>query len=156
MSTVARIFALILLLGGVVGLLFLLLALPGIASQGIGSAVFSLVFALPYALAAWVGLELFRNTDRGWRLAPLCYALQIPVVITPPLVYLWFTGVTIAVHAGRDPTGDLIMNAAPGIGANLQVAIGGGGSAFSVGVNLFALIAVIVLVRQRRRRAPGP
>ncbi|MEO1573636.1 MAG: hypothetical protein AAFU65_01600 [Pseudomonadota bacterium] len=153
MSILARFFALALLIGGVVGMLFVLLALPAMLSRSLGGALFSLLFALPNAWAAWVGLELFRDTAIGWRLSPWCYALQVPVLITPPLVYLWFTGATVAVHAGRDPTGDLIMNAAPGIGANLQVAVGGGGAAFSVGANLFALVAFVVLMRQRGRRA---
>lgn len=148
-----RILALLLLAGGVVGMLFMLIALPGMLGRGIGALLFSMLFALPNAWAAWVGLELFRGTAVGWRLGPLCYALQVPVLITPPLVYLWFTGITFAVHAGRDPTGELIMNAAPGIGANLQVALGGGGSAFSVGANLFALFAFVVLLRARRKRA---
>lgn len=158
-TLVSRLLATALCLGGLVGIGFSVILLFAAFIKGSGiREVLAVLLSLGFlALFAWtmhVGMLLFTDKPKGWRMATLLYATQIPVLGTSWIRYDWFTGINLdALLAHANATWDLGLNGRMGAASHLYIF--GGQSATYFGINLFALLACILLLKLSRTRQPA-
>jgi len=147
-SKSAKALAVLLVLGGVVGIGVALLAGYQLAQA---HWAYGLLMALLVALFAWsavTGVRLWRGDPRGWKWAVILFAAQIPVLTIPGFTYEYFTGLAVKVLGG-DVDGALTF----GIGAGANVFVGGAAPGLAYGVNLVAVAALAWLLWRRPRPA---
>lgn len=160
MSKLTKLYSAALICGGIFGLLAAGWLAYANMGNGLAGLLIVLFFAVSYALSIYIGLQRWKNTPAGRKWAPVLYASQIPVIITTPLTFQWFTGAQIAplirVHADGGGVMSFILNA----GANFELYINSnhpnpdGGIGF--GLNVFAIAAMLHLVHANRSLKPTP
>ncbi|HUF71540.1 MAG TPA: hypothetical protein VMR74_01445 [Gammaproteobacteria bacterium] len=147
-SKSAKALAVLLMLGGVVGIGIALFAGYQLAQA---HWAYGLLMALLLALFAWsalTGVRLWRDDPRGWKWAIILFAAQIPVLAIPGLTYEYFTGIAVKVLGGG-VEGPLSF----GIGAGANIFVGGAAPELAYGVNLVAVAALAWLLWRRPRPA---
>lgn len=149
-SNTTRFFAVILMLGGVVGVICAvffgiqffqqhsLLALPMV---GLGAL---------FVWAVFIGYRLWQGTPFGRKWATILFASQIPVLVLPGITFQWFTGAQLRlVFLFGDHANDLIFVGT--FGANGEFYVGNFTTEFMVGINFFAVIALLLLRRFNKK-----
>lgn len=155
-TLVSRLLATALCLGGLVGIGFSVILLFAAFIKGSGirevlAVLFSLGFLALFAWAMHVGMLLFTDKPKGWRMATLLYATQIPVLGTSWIRYDWFTGTSLdALLTHTNATLDMRVDAH--VGAASHLFFFGGHHPNYFGINLFALLACILLLKLSRTR----
>jgi hypothetical protein len=144
--TLNRLFAVILLTGGIVGMAVSLMLAFRLMQQSFAALAMAAAFMVLYGGAALIGVGLWQGTLYGRKWAPLLFAFQIPRVMVPGLTYRWFTGAHFgpAIEATR---WRLYATAAFGLGAGAEFSVGSPSQVFEVGVNVLAIIAFLWLAR---------
>ncbi len=140
-----RIFALLLIIGGLIGIgssavlayRFAPLHLP------IAGAAFIAVFAW----SSVVGLRLWRGDPRGTKWAIALYALQIPALEIHGFKYDYFTGAAILML--HNPGGSPV---ALDFGADMALMFNGDSGGFVLGVNIIAIAACAVIATSGWRK----
>lgn len=140
-----RILALLLIVGGIVGVL-----IAGLMVYQFLQAhwIYLLLIAAFIALFLWsalTGLRLWRGEQRGLKWATTLFAMQIPVLTVPGLEYEFYTGLAVKLMGGNVESGFLLAMGASG-SFYLDTTI----NDWVYGINLLALVAVIYLVLHRR------
>lgn len=150
----ARIIAVFLVAGGLLGILSLVMMHFHLAQQHQSLPVISSVVSV--ALFAWgilTGIALWRATPRGFRWAKILFALQVPVFHFARLTYEFSTGFSFRVMVGntnRYIGGD--------IGSSLTFDVSPQSLGFMFGINIVAVIALVYLIiasRPASTRVPG-
>jgi len=94
-----------------------------------------------FVLAVWVGSLLWRQSPRAWIWATVLYALQVPVVTTPPISFDYFTGFALTLMK-LDVSGWHLNTAWEfHVGAGGNLLLNNPAANVGLGVNLFALVA---------------
>jgi hypothetical protein len=147
-----RLLALMLMLGGVVGIgLSVFMGVKYLQVHWLYSILVA-AFLLLFAWSALAGFRLWRGERRGWKWATILFAMQIPILTVPGLSYEYYTGMSFKVAGGHV---DKPVTFALGSNANfyLDTRI----TDLVYGVNLFALAATCYLITRRRHYAvDGP
>ena len=150
----ARIIAVFLVAGGLLGILSLVMMHLHLAQRHQSLPVISSVVSI--ALFAWgilMGIALWRATPRGFKWAKILFALQVPVFHVSRLTYEVSTGFSFRVMVGntnRYIGGD--------IGSSLNFDVSPQSLGFMFGINIVAVIALVYLIRATRSastRVPG-
>jgi hypothetical protein len=150
----ARVIAVFLVLGGLLGILSLIMMHLHLAHLHQSLPVISSVVSV--ALFAWgivTGIALWRATPRGFKWAKILLALQVPVFHVARLTYEFSTGFSFRVMIGntnRYMGGD--------IGSSLNLDLSPQSLGFMLGINIVAIIALVYLIRASRSpstRVPG-
>lgn len=145
-----RLLAAALLVGGCFGIGIMLANRTALLGQGGTVVALAVGWLVLFGAAVAAGVMLWRDAPGGRGFALALYALQIPVLVTSPLEWTWFTGINLAVQlAGAGRAFDLGINVH--LGANGQFFLGGSVPVPAYGINLFALAALLLLLRGRRR-----
>src|SRR5260370_32478493 len=143
----ARIIAVFLVLGGLLGILNLVMMHLHLAHLHQSLPVISSVVSV--ALFAWgilTGIVLWRATPRGFKWAKILFALQVPVFHVVRLTYEFSTGFSFRVMIGntnRYIGGD--------IGSSLNFDVSPKSLGFMFGINIVAVTPLVVCIS-----APGP
>lgn len=151
---VRRLLAAALLVGGCVGIGIMLANSATLLGQGGIVVVLAVGWVALFGAAVVAGIMLWRDAPGAHGFALGLYVLQVPVLVSSPLYWTWFTGIQVAVQlagAGRDLNLTLNFN----FGASGQFFLGSSVPVASFGVNLFALASVVVLLRALRRPRGG-
>lgn len=152
---VRRLLAAALLVGGCVGIGMLVANAATLLGHGGIVVVLTVGWVALFGAAAVAGVMLWRDAPGAHGFALGLYALQVPVLVSSPLYWTWFTGIQVAVQlAGAGSDFNLTLNLH--FGASGQFFLGSRVAVAAFGVNLFALAAVVVLLRARRRPSGGP
>lgn len=149
-----RLLAAALLVGGCFGIGMLLANSATLLGQGGIVVVLAVGWVALFGAAAVAGIMLWRDAPGALGFALGLYVLQVPVLVSSPLYWTWFTGINLAVRlsgAGRDVNLGIDAH----FGASGQFFLGNSVPVASFGVNLFALAAVVVLLRAWRRPRGG-
>jgi hypothetical protein len=147
----ARIIAVFLVAGGLLGILSLVMMYFHLAQQHQSLPVVSSVVSL--ALFAWgmlTGVGLWRATPRGFKWATILFALQVPVFHVARMTYEFSTGFSFRVMIGntnRYIGGD--------IGSSLNIALSPQSLEFMFGINIIAVMALVYLIRESRPAPTG-
>ena len=150
----ARIIAVFLVVGGLLGILSLVMMHFHLAQQHQSLPVISSVISV--ALFAWgilTGIALWRATPRGFKWAKILFALQVPVFHVVRLTYEFSTGFSFRVMIGntnRYIGGD--------IGSSLNFDVSPQSLGFMFGINIVAVTSLVYLIRASRpasTRVPG-
>lgn len=142
-------FAVVMMIGGVLGLVLILLASGLTLARSWASGIMTVLMMILFVWATAVGVGLWRGTPFGRRWAPVVFATQIPVFALPVLNYYWFTGLTIGPVVAFGGS-NIVLNLGMRIGAGAQVTLLPGGDRYAIGVNLFSLAAAILIYRATR------
>jgi hypothetical protein len=146
MTKFAKFLAAILCLGGAFGtVLGAYLIFKSLDDTWINLLI-AVFFLCMFSWATFVGVHLWKNTPFGRNWAPIVFLTQVPIVYSPSMIYVWFTGAQLApllkIHSGRTEL-TFIMNG----GAGGQFYLNGGTSELIFGLNVLAIFGVIYLVR---------
>ena len=140
-NTARRILGILTLGGGFTGFVMLLAQLLSVPQPALGVVITGL-FALLYAWGTWCGLRLLEGEPRAMKTSRIFWALQLPVLISPGLSYLFSAGSLLIV--GMDFTESKPwMNWQ--LGARCQWSIISGSGPTMAGLNLFAAGVVLSL-----------
>lgn len=144
MQMISRVLALLLVVGGVVGmgagLMFAWYKLPENALY----LLLAVPFVLLFGSAILTGIRLWQDTAWGRKWAIILFASQVPVLSFPGLVFLWYTGLQVAPVVQVTATFEFGMLLE--LGASGQFFVGGAENPVVLGVNVFALAALVFLV----------
>jgi hypothetical protein len=142
----ARIIAVFLVVGGLLGILSLVMMHFHLAQQHQSLPVISSVISVAlFARGILTGVALWRATPRGFKWAKILFALQVPVFHVARLTYEFSTCFSFRVMIGntnRYVGGDI------GSSLNLDVSPKSLGSMF--GINMVAVVALLYLIRASR------
>ena len=147
----ARIIAVFLVAGGLLGILSLVMMHFHLAQQHQSLPVISSVVSV--ALFAWgilTGIALWRATPHGFKWATILFALQVPVFHVARVTYEFSTGFSFRVMVGntnRYIGGD--------IGSSLNFDVSPQSLGFMFGINIVAVIALVYLIRASRSPSTG-
>jgi hypothetical protein len=147
----ARIVAVLLVLGGLLGILNLVTMYFHLAQQHQSLPAISSVIAV--ALFAWgivTGVALWQSTPRGFKWAKILSALQVPVFHVARLTYEFSTCISFRVMIGstsRYIGGD--------IGSSLNFDVSPQSLGFMFGINIVAVVALLYLIRASRPASAG-
>ena len=146
-----KLVALLLMIGGVlgVGLTFWLdLSLVSSGRAGVLSPAIAMTgaFIVLFGWAAWVGRELWIGERRALRMAGILFALQLPVLRIPGLIYEWHTGFTVPITVSSGARFGAGLN----LGSSFSFYISPQIQDFYVGVNLVAVLVLVFLIRKSR------
>ena len=142
----ARIIAVFLVVGGLLGIISLVMMHFHLAQQHQSLPVISSVMSV--ALFAWsilTGVALWQGTPRGFKWAKILFALQVPVFHVARLTYEFSTCFSFRVMIGntnRYIGGD--------IGSSLNFDVSPQSLGFMFGINIVAVIALLYLIRASR------
>ena len=156
-NATTRFFAVLMTVGGVLGLATTLLGSGLTLAHSWFAGIMTVLVTLLFVWSSAVGIGLWRGTRFGRRWAPVVFAAQVPILALPVLHFYWFTGLTIGtviVFGAGDTLLDLILRA----GATARFTLLPGGDRFGLGVNLFSLAAAVILyrtIRSLERTDPG-
>jgi len=143
-----RIFALVLAIGGIIGIAMV------VEESWIGSGSSALARILAgalFAFALFTGFRLWKGTPFGRKWAAIVFASQIPVLSLTDLNYDWFTGTQLIISISKGADAIRYLNfSLSGIGGGFEFRIGEDLTEYIIGVNLFALVASILLLRAYR------
>jgi hypothetical protein len=147
----ARIIAVFLVAGGLLGILNLLMMHVHVAQlhQSL-PVIFSVVSVALFAWGILTGIVLWRATPRGFKWAKILFALQVPVFHVARLTYEFSTGFSFRVMIGntnRYVGGD--------IGSSLNFDLSPQSLGFMFGINIVAVIALVYLIRASRPASTG-
>lgn len=143
-----RFFALLLLIGGVLGIgLSIYMGYTFVQQHWIYLVLVFGFFAL-FAWSALTGVRLWRDQPRGWKWAKILYAAQIPILTVPGFDYEYYTGIAIKLIGGET---DSFFNL--GLGASATLYLDTRITGLVYGVNVFALIALAYLLTRSRAQA---
>lgn len=92
---VSRFFALALILGSIGGVLISVLTVSQLTHKNLIDIFADVAFTGLYVLAGVIGVTLWRNRNYGKIWATILFALQVPVISSPPFSYEWFTGIAV-------------------------------------------------------------
>jgi hypothetical protein len=147
----ARIIAVLLVLGGLLGILSLVMMHVHLTQQHQILPVISSVISV--ALFAWgivTGVALWQSTPRGFKWAKILFALQVPVFHVARLTYEFSTCISFRVMIGstnRHIGGD--------IGSSLNFDVSPQSLGFMFGINIVAVLALLYLIRASRLASAG-
>lgn len=146
-----KLVALLLMIGGVlgVGLTFWLdLSLVSSGRAGVLSPAIAMTgaFIVLFGWAAWVGRELWVGERRAVRMAGILFAIQVPLLRVPGLIYEWHTGFTVPITVGSGGR----FGAGFNLGSSFSFYVLPRIQDFSVGVNLVAVLVLVFLIRKSR------
>jgi len=147
----ARIIAVFLVAGGLLGILSLVMMHYHLAQQHQSLPVISSVISV--ALFAWgilTGVALWRATPRGFKWAKILLALQVPVFHLARLTYEFSTGFSLRVMIGNTN-----RNIGGDIGSSLNFDVSPQSLGFMFGINVVAVIALLYLIRASRPASTG-
>ena len=147
----ARIIAVFLVLGGLLGILNLVMMHLHLAQlyQSL-PVISSVVSATLFAWGILTGVLLWRATPGGFKWAKILFALQVPVFHVARLTYEFSTGFSFRVMIGntnRYIGGD--------IGSSLNFALSPQSLGFMFGINIIAVMALVYLIRESRPASTG-
>lgn len=149
-SKSARALAVLLVVGGAVGIGIALFVGYQLAQANWAYAGFMVLLLALFAWSALTGLRLWRGDPRGHKWAVILFAAQIPVLTVPGFSYEYYTGLAIKL-VGGDVEGALSF----GLGATANVFVGAGTEGLVYGINLVAIAGLALLLRGRPRAADG-
>ncbi|MGH8212231.1 MAG: hypothetical protein ACREPP_03230 [Rhodanobacteraceae bacterium] len=144
-----RFFAVVLVVGGVVGIAIAIVFGMQLFKQNWLLGCSMLLLLVLFAWVAFVGLRLWQGTPYGRRWAIILFATQIPVLAIPGFRYQWFTGAEFAPTLSSG-SGSMTLGVHFNMGANGDFFFGGTVPQMILGINLFAILAVAMLVRSKR------
>jgi hypothetical protein len=144
-----RFFSAILTVGGICGFVLLELTFPKTIIQSIRLASSIVILAALFGWAVFVGIRLWQGTPYGRKWAPILFAFQIPMLKLPGLTCNWFTGTNFG-PVLQFASGDADIGFIAKIGAGGSLAIGNEANPISLGVNIFAIIALVLLLRSNK------
>ncbi len=142
-----RVFALLLIVGGLIGVGSSAVLAYRFAPLHWLIAVDSAAFVAVFACSSAVGLRLWRGDPGGAKWAIALYALQIPVLEIHGFKYDYFTGVAMLMLHNRDGS-----PVALDFGADMALMFDGGSGGFVVGVNIIAIAACAVIATSEHRK----
>ncbi len=142
-----RVFALLLIVGGLIGVGSSAVLAYRFAPLHWLIAVDSAAFTAVFAWSSAVGLRLWRGDPGGAKWAIALYALQIPVLEIHGFKYDYFTGVAILIV--HNPDGSPV---ALDFGADMALMFNGGSGGFVLGVNIIAMAACAAIAMSEHRR----
>ncbi len=146
----ARILAVFLVLGGIIGVgLALLMAYPFVQAHWVYLLLIA-AFAAVFVWSALTGVRLWQGQARGWKWATILFAAQVPVFSVPGLSYEYYTGFAIKLMGGAVESSFSL-----GLGSSANFYLDTRITEVFYGINLFAVAAVIYLLLRRSRTA-GP
>ncbi|MGG6463215.1 hypothetical protein [Solilutibacter silvestris] len=148
MPMLTKIYSAALFLGGIFGVLISCWNLYVRRDAGLANLLFLLLFIAAFSFSAYIGQQRWKNTSIGRKWAPVLYASQIPMVLTTPVTFQWFTGIQMAPLLRMNLNGGgsigFALNAGAGFDLHFNSNPAGG---IVIGLNLFAISALIHLVR---------
>lgn len=156
-STGMKLVALLLMVGGVVGigvgvwLDIKLLMSSQISAFSVTTAIIG-VFILLYGWAVWTGIDLWKGRRRALTFAQILFGMQIPVLTIPGFSYEFHTGLTVLITI----LSGLRLNFNFNIGSSFSFYISSQVHGVAIGINLVALLVLIYLIRISRPPAPVP
>ena len=149
----ARIIAVALVSGGVLGILMSAVTGAHFAPRDNVRVISTIISAALYAWAIPTGVSLWRETPRGFTWATILVALQVPVFSIARVVYEFST-----LFSFRVMIGNTTHNIGGNIGSSSNVYLLPQSLGFMCGVNIAAVLALLYLIRgsrSARRRSLG-
>lgn len=156
-STSMRLVALLLIVGGVVGIgvgvwLDIRLLTNSRISLFSGTTAIIGVFILLYGWAVWTGLDLWKGRRRALKFAQILFAMQIPLLTVPGFSYEFHIGLTVLIAILSGPHLNLNFN----LGSSFAFYISSQVHGVVIGINLVALVVLVYLIRKSREISIAP
>jgi hypothetical protein len=149
--TGTRLLAMLLLVGGLVGVAVILYMGYGMLQQHwIYGLVFAL-FALLFAYSTFVGFRLWRGHPLGRKRAMILFATQVPVFTVPGATYEWYTGLAFKIMGGH-----VEKNTVLELGSSINFYLDTRITDLAYGVNVVALAALLFLIATRSNPGVQP
>ena len=147
-SKVIKAIALLLMIGGLVGLVIVVFIdarylLRPDASFFSFSVAIAGIFILLYGWAIWTGIDLWRGRPQALTWALVLFAIQIPTVTVPGFTYEFHTGFIVRIlfnAAGR-------LGFDFNLGSSFMFYISSSIQGIVLGINLVAMLAFIYLLK---------
>lgn len=147
-SVGAKLIALMLIIGGVVGIVvFIRLILEMLAQRSL-LGLFDMLGVVIFGGSAFAGFDLWRGKPAGYRWAKILFAAQIPIIIVSGFQYWFYTGLNAwLMIQGGTVNGVSIHTVGVGfyLGSSLSIWFGGPGTGYALGVNPIAIGILIFL-----------
>ena len=148
----AKLIALLLMLGGVVGVFLFVKVLIQAAQHGSLMGILNLLGVIIFVWSALTGLSLWLGKPGGYRWAKILFAAQIPIIGVPGLQYWFYTGVNLWLTI-RSGISNGVTTHGVGLGFNLgsslSMWLGLHSTVYMVGINPLAIGILIFLSRVR-------
>lgn len=150
-----KVLALILVVGGVLGIAEMVLALASSQAPPLWSY---LVYPTPFLLSVIAGIGLWRDSPWGLKLSIGVLVAQVFFLWSPAFVCVFYTGAAVPVVLMLDSQGSSGFSIAAWLGSDLNLFIGEVRRQYALGLNLAAIFALGYLFRLRpgRRDAIDP
>jgi hypothetical protein len=143
-----RILALLLLVGGVLGVAIALYMGYGMLQQHWIYGLLLALFALLFGYSAFIGFRLWQGHPAGWKRALLLFSTQVPVFTFPGVTYEWYTGLAFKIMGGN-----VEKNTVLELGSSVNFYLDTRITDVAYGVNVVAVAALIFLVAARSNPA---
>lgn len=135
--------AVCLIIGGMTGIF---MSIMSFSSEPV-LMIFLLIYFLISFWHIWKGIDLWKGKSSGYLWGKILFAFQIPLITSNYIIYNNFSGALIALELANQT-------------AKLNVRFGGGFYLYfsdeiqqiplSIGINIFAIIALIYLIKRNR------
>lgn len=143
-SVFEKLLAILLALGGLLGIGMALYFGPEFFRQHWIYLVLLIAMAAAFGAATYAGILYLRGRRKGWKWATVLYGSQIPVITVPGLSYEWYTSfaVQLIFVGDRDPV-------TFSLGSSLTFFLDTRITQVLLGINIFAIIAFVYLFLQK-------
>ena len=145
-SAAIKLVALLLMVGGIVGVVFAVSYLNGRDRSPMLFAE-ELITILVFGWSALKGRDLWNGKPAGYKWARILVVTQIPVIGAPGFSYWFYTGLSCRLYFQTKATaGSAIVASQFNLGSSVSLLIGQPTEVVSVGINLVAVAALVCLL----------
>lgn len=146
-KTGIRLIALMLIIGGTVGVVISLWLGGRVAREAPGYAPWVLLLLAVFVLVVWTGVALWQGKRWAFIWATILFAAQLPVFVVPALIYQFYTGVYFAILFDR--ARDAKFNFQFMFGTSLQLHFASSLDHAVLGLNIVPIFVLIYLYSAR-------
>lgn len=146
-KTGIRLIALLLIVGGAMGVAVALLVTGQVLSKAPGYSALALLLIAVFLGNFWTGLALWQGKRWAFIWATILFAAQLPVIVAPALIYQFYTGVYFAILFDR--ARDAKFNFQFMFGTSLQLHFASSLDHVVLGLNIVPIFVLIYLCSAR-------
>ena len=142
--------AVLLVVGGIVGVMLSLWAEQRFLSLSVGNrmgAAMMGLYAFIFGASAWTGIDLWRKKPSAFTLAQVLLVAQIPTVGFPGFAYYFYTG--LALYLSFSTRSDVANGLDFQLGSAFRLQLSWKTEGFAWGINLVAILALYLLGKSR-------
>jgi hypothetical protein len=149
-----KLVAVLLAVGGIVGVMLSLWAEERFLSLSAGNRMLAAImglYAFVFGASTWTGIDLWREKPSAFTLAQILLVAQIPTIGFPGFAYYFYTGLALYLSFSTRP--DVVNGFNFQLGSAFRIQISREIDGFAWGINLVAILALYLLGKSRTHPA---